>query len=104
MNQIKEPTAGPGQTQPWKKWWPPKDEVIKNMTEDELKAKPWYNWKPDSNEPNAKPWLEWVPRDAHISEDLHNVSSSMTEPSPKPAPNPQNPPSNTPASSNAEGG
>jgi hypothetical protein len=57
---MEEPTAKPGQTQPWRQFWPPKD--IDTLTEAELAKKPWLTWKPDPAKPNAKPWLGWTPR------------------------------------------
>ncbi|KAK4178919.1 hypothetical protein QBC36DRAFT_308708 [Triangularia setosa] len=103
MSAIQPPTAGRGQSQPWKKWWPPSDDTIKSMSEEELKSKPWVNWKPDVQDPNAKPWLQWVPRDAHIIEHLQSTSSSGSGPAPEPEP--EKPlPVIVPPSSNAEGG
>ncbi|KAK3306513.1 uncharacterized protein B0T15DRAFT_527418 [Chaetomium strumarium] len=96
-SSITEPTAGPGQTQPWRKWWPPETET---MAEDELKAKPWINWKPDPKQPNAKPWLQWVPRDAHI---VHSRSDSGPG-SGSGSGSGSAPVSPVPPSSNAEGG
>ncbi|KAJ5159114.1 uncharacterized protein N7500_008765 [Penicillium coprophilum] len=58
--EFQEPTAGPGQKQPWREWWPPRQ--IESMSEEERKAQPWIAWKPDPAKPNAKPWLGWVPR------------------------------------------
>ena len=57
---MEEPTAQPGQTQPWREFWPPKN--IESLTEEELRKKPWLTWKPDPAKPNAKPWLGWTPR------------------------------------------
>jgi len=113
MASIKEPTGEEGQTQPWRAWWPPKESEIQIMADDELKAKPWINWKPDPKNPNAKPWLQWVPRNSHTV-NLQSASdakpASGFEPSgaqpdtsSSPQPHPAPPPSE-PASSNAEGG
>lgn len=57
---MEEPKASPGQEQPWRKWWPPKENAA--LTEDEREKQPWLDWKPDAANPNAKPWLNWVPR------------------------------------------
>lgn len=94
MSEIQEPTAGPGQTQPWRAWWPPK--ATESLTDEELKAKPWIHWKPDPSVPNAKPWLQWVPRHAH---GRGNARPQGSRNSPEPE-SPQKPL----ASSNAEGG
>lgn len=113
MPSIKEPMSQEGQTQPWRVWWPPKQSEIQNLTEDELKSKPWINWKPDPNHPNAKPWLQWVPRNSHTV-NLQSGSDAKPasgiaggEPKPNgpssPQPHPAPPPF-APSSSNAEGG
>jgi hypothetical protein len=107
---IKEPVGGPGQTQPWREWWPPKQDATQSMTTEERQAKPWLDWKPNPQQPNEKPWLQWVPRDAHIidgarlpgraSTTLGSQASGPDAPErPVPAPQPA-----APASSNAEGG
>ncbi len=97
---FEEPAAVPGQVQPWRTWWPPKD--LSSMTDNELKAKPWINWKPNPSKPNEKPWLQWVPRGAHLHD--HHCDSGQ-KPLQPPGPPPPSPPSPTPnASSNAEGG
>jgi hypothetical protein len=57
---MEEPTAQPGQPQPWREFWPPKN--IEALTAEELETKPWLTWKPDPAKPNAKPWLGWTPR------------------------------------------
>ncbi len=94
MSSVKEPIAGPGQSQPWRTWWPPTG--VENMTEEELKAKPWINWRPDPQRPTAKPWLKWVPRDVHIVHSHPDQGPTSPRPSsPKPPPA---------SSSNAEGG
>jgi hypothetical protein len=107
---IKEPVGVPGQTQPWREWWPPEPGATESMTEEERQAKPWLDWKPNPQQPNEKPWLEWVPRDAHIidgtrlqgsaSNKLGSQASGPDAPE-SPAPTPQ---PTAPASSNAEGG
>jgi len=110
-NDIQEPIAEPGQTQPWREWWPPSETAVQSMTEEDRKAQPWVGWKPDPQEPNAKPWLQWVPRDAHIvnGQPLEKSSGLGTASNaPEPAPKPDRPtvpaPVQVPASSNAEGG
>ncbi len=57
---MEEPKAQPGQTQPWREFWPPQN--IESLTAEELGTKPWLTWKPDPTKPNAKPWLGWTPR------------------------------------------
>jgi len=57
---MEEPTARPGQIQPWREFWPPMN--IEGLTVEELGARPWLTWKPDPAKPNAKPWLGWTPR------------------------------------------
>ncbi|KAI1128110.1 hypothetical protein F5Y10DRAFT_241227 [Nemania abortiva] len=104
-NTIREPSAGPGQVQPWREWWPPKN--VNEMTQSELTAKPWINWKPNPLKPNSKPWLQWVPRDAHLYKNLDDAASHLSQSSggPRPAPRPGPPtPDPRPPSSNAEGG
>lgn len=49
-----------GQLQPWKMFWPPKEE---DCNDNERKSKPWLNWEPDPEKPDSKPWYNWM-RDA----------------------------------------
>lgn len=60
ISAMEEPTAHPGQKQPWREFWPPKN--IETLTAEDLGTKPWLTWKPDPAKPNAKPWLGWTPR------------------------------------------
>ncbi|KAI8623963.1 hypothetical protein F5Y19DRAFT_456351 [Xylariaceae sp. FL1651] len=102
-NKIQEPSGAPGQVQPWKKWWPPKD--VDQMTQSELAAKPWINWKPNPSEPNSKPWLQWVPRDAHLYKNLNEATIHMNQSHQAPNLVPKRYDSKVPPpSSNAEGG
>src|SRR5271165_5911167 len=112
---MEEPTAKPGQTQPWRQFWPPKD--IETLTEAELVQKPWLTWKPDPAKPNAKPWLGWTPRgyrhplgsaQTHSTGDEGqkggcNDSDRGPDPSPDPIPRPDPFPDGG-GSSGAEGG
>jgi hypothetical protein len=61
---IEIPSARPGQSQPWQKWWP----LLGNekRTPQEMLNKPWINWKFNPAKPWEKPWLLWVPRDLHL--------------------------------------
>ncbi|GAB1312457.1 hypothetical protein MFIFM68171_02667 [Madurella fahalii] len=102
MSKVTEPTGESGQVQPWRAWWPPTESAVRNMSEEERKAKPWVNWKPDPQRPNAKPWLQWVPRDAHLIDPRPHVDGDPAAPQqPIPHPKPNAP---VPPSSNAEGG
>ncbi|KAK4201351.1 hypothetical protein QBC40DRAFT_295755 [Triangularia verruculosa] len=44
--------------QPWREFWPPRD--VEDLSEAEIRAKPWLTWKRDKTKPNDKPWYFWV--------------------------------------------
>jgi hypothetical protein len=43
-------------TQPWRAFWPPKNEP----THEEKMLKPWLVWEPDPLRPFEKPWRQWM--------------------------------------------
>ncbi len=53
------PEIGPSH-QPWRTHWPPKESVISQLSEEELRAQPWLTWKRDPKNINDKPWYFWV--------------------------------------------
>lgn len=44
--------------QPWREFWPPRN--VGDLSEAEIRAKPWLTWKRDKTKPNDKPWYFWV--------------------------------------------